>query len=280
MNKFTAIAYASILTVGFSNAAIAQSVNKDGTEVTVTVKGESWDADSRGFAWVGALSKKEGTKTSARRGSRISVDGQPDKFSIAAPGPEFELTFITTKSSFRLIVEGDRFPPTISQPFDVPKGGGEVEVDIRAPRAEGPEHTWPLPMVAAKLGYASAWEMMADNKAVIRLLVEGSGAAGAPEDAENAEISITEADAEEFAYTMDRDNTFLPAMGVPRLSSWIIVVPFAPGQPTDKDVTVQITDVTTTPELDPPRPWIYDPLTISVRNGFATALIHGPALDQ
>lgn len=280
MSRFSTIALVSILTLGFANTTVAQAVNKDGTEVTLTVKGESWDADSRGFAFIGGLSKTKGTATSARRGSRVSVDGQPEIFAIAAPGPEFELTFTTTKSSFRLIVEGDRFPRTISQPFDVPEGGGEVDVRrIAAPRAEGVEHTWPLPMVATKLGYASPWDMIADSKAVIRLLVLGSGEDGAPRYPDNAEISVTGADTGEFAYTMDPANTFLPIADEPRRSSWIIVVPFSPGDPPDKEVTVQITDVTTTPELNPPRPWIYDPLTISVRNGFATVLYHRPAID-
>jgi hypothetical protein len=176
MSMTATLAISSMLVFGFANIGMAQTATGDDQGVTVTVKGESWDADSRGFAYYGALSKTEGEKTSARRGSRISVDGQPDKFAIASPGPGFELTFTTKKSSFRLIVDGDRFPRVITQPYNVPDGGGVIDIGrIDSPRAEGTEHTWPLEMVAHELGYTTTWEMLADNKAAIMLYVQGSG---------------------------------------------------------------------------------------------------------
>ena len=107
----------SMLVFGLVNIGMAQTEAGDDKGVTVTVKGESWDADSRGFAFYKVLSKTQGEKTSARRGSRISVDGQPDKFAIAGPGPGFELTFTTKEASFRLIVDGDRFPRVLTQPY-------------------------------------------------------------------------------------------------------------------------------------------------------------------
>ena len=111
MREITTFAVASVFACAFAGIGMAQTITGDNQGVTVTVKGESWDADSRGFAYFGGLSKKKGEETSARRGARISVDGQPDKFAISGPGPGFELTFTTTESSFRLIVDGDRFPP-------------------------------------------------------------------------------------------------------------------------------------------------------------------------
>jgi hypothetical protein len=64
-----ALVIGSILAFGFANIAMAQTGEGEDQEVKVTVKGESWDADSRGLAYFGALSKAEGKKTSARRGS-------------------------------------------------------------------------------------------------------------------------------------------------------------------------------------------------------------------
>ncbi len=143
MTIIATLAISTMLVFGVINISMAQTAAGDDKEVTVTVKGESWDTDSRGFAFYGALSKTEGEKTSARRGSRISVDGRPDKFAIAGPGPGFELTFTTKEPSFRLIVDGDRFPRVITQPYNVPDGGGVIEIGrIDSPRAEGPEHTW------------------------------------------------------------------------------------------------------------------------------------------
>ncbi len=281
MSKVATLAIASMLAFGFAGIGMAQTVTGDDQGVTVTVKGESWDADSRGFAYIAGLSKKKGEETSARRGSRISVDGQPDKFTISGPGPGFELTFTTTESSFRLIVDGDRFPRTITQPIDVPDGGGVVDIGrIDAPRAEGPEHTWPLPMTATALGYTTALEMLADNKAAIRLLVLGSGAAGAPDLANDATISITSGGtADVFPFDMNPQDTFFQMTG-PRVGAFLIIVPFAAGDDPDKDVTIQITDTTTDTVLDPPRPWAYDPLIVSVRNGFAAPTVRAyPSID-
>jgi len=295
MRMIATLTIGSMLVFGFANIGMAQTGAGDDKGVTVTVKGESWDADSRGFAWYRALSKTEGEKTSARRGSRISVDGQPDKFAIASPGPGFELTFTTKEPSFRLIVDGDRFPRVITQPYNVPDGGGVIEIGrIDSPRAEGPEHTWPLVMAANELGYSTAWEMLADNKAAIRLFVSGSGEDGAPDQANNAMISFTTEDsslaksiseptsslyllrivqaAYVFPFVMDKNNTYFQMTG-PRSGSFLIVISFAAGDDPNKDVTIQITDTVTETMLDPPRPWTFDPLTVYVRNGFATSTV-------
>lgn len=238
--------------------------------VSVTVRGESWDSDSRGFAYFGALSKEEREVSSARRGSRISVDGHPEQFAIAGPGPDFELTFTTTEPEFRLIVEGDRFPRILTQPIAVPTGGGEIDVGrITAPRAEGPEHTWPLVMAAETLGYGSTYEMLADNKAAIRILVWSSGADGVPPLANDTMISVKQADAEVIPFTMDAKDTFFQMTG-PRLGAFLVIVPFADSEPMDKSVIVTVTDTVSEPSWEPPRPWIYDPIVVHVRNGFAT----------
>jgi hypothetical protein len=295
MTMIAALAISSMLVFGFANIGMAQTGAGDDKGVTVTVKGESWDADSRGFAYYRALSKTEGEKTSARRGSRISVDGQPDKFAIAGPGPGFELTFTTKEPSFRLIVDGDRFPRVITQPYNVPNGGGVIDIGrIDSLRAEGQEHTWPLVMAANELGYTTAWEMLADNKAAIRLLVLGSGEDGAPKWTNDATISVTTGDstpatpisepttspfllrivqaAYVFPFDMNKKDTFFQMTG-PRLGAFLVIVSFAAGDDPDKDVTIQITDTVTETMLDPPRPWTYDPLTVSVRNGFTTPSI-------
>ena len=242
----------------------------EGQGVSVTVKGESWDSDSRGFAYFMAQTKEEREVTSARRGSRISLDGHPDKFAIAGPGPGFELSFTTTEPSFRLIVEGDRFPRTITQPFSVPKGGGKIDVGlITAPRAEGPEHTWPLPMAAKKLGYGSPHEMLADNKAVIRILAKSSGADGVPPLANDTTVSVEKADAAVIPFTMDKKDTFFQLKG-PRLGAFLVIVSFAEGEPADKELIITTTDTVKEPTWEPPRPWTYDPVKVTVRNGFAT----------
>ena len=146
MKRLVTLSIAVIIYFGFPVLAVA-------AEVTLVIKGSSWDADSRGFASIGGLSADQRTQTSARRGSRISIDGHPELFALAGAGGEFELTFKTDQPSFRLIVEGDRFPPSITQPFVVPEESGEVEVgNITTPRAEGAEHTWPLLMAATALG--------------------------------------------------------------------------------------------------------------------------------
>jgi len=294
-NIAAVLAFISMLAFGFVKVGMAQTAAEDGQEVTVTVRGESWDADSRGFAAIGALTKSEGEKTSARRGSRISVDGQPDKFTIAGPGPGFELTFTTREPSFRLVIDGDRFPRVLTQFYYVPEGGGELDIGrIDALRAEGPEHTWPLVLAASELGYSTAWEMLADKKAAIRLLVLGSGEEGAPKWTEGATISVnTEGgsparpgteptgspfllrlvkDAYVFPFDMNKKDTFLLMSG-PSAAAFIIIVSFTDGEGSDKDVTIQITDPVTDELLDPPRPWIYAPLVISVRDGFTTPSI-------
>ncbi len=302
MRMIATLAIGSMLVFGFANIGMAQTGAGDDKGVTVTVKGESWDTDSRGFAFFGVLSKTEGEKKAARRGSRISVDRQPDKFAIASPGPGFELTFTTKEPSFRLIVDGDRFPRVITQPYDVPTGGGEIDIGrIDSPRAEGLEHTWPLVMAANQLGYITAWEMLADNKAAIMLYVSGSGEEGAPRRPNDATISVTTGDstlatpiseptsspfllrivqaAYVFPFTMDKKDTFLQITG-PRLGVFLIIISFAAGEDPDKDVTIQITDTVTEAMWDPPRPWIYDPLTVSVRNGFATSTVRAhPKID-
>jgi hypothetical protein len=295
INITATLAIGSMLVFGFANIGMAQTDTGGDKEVTVTVKGESWDADSRGFAYYLGLSKTEGEKTSARRGSKISVDGQPDKFAIASPGPGFELTFTTKEPSFRLVVDGDRFPRVITQPYKVPAGGGVIDIGrIDSLRAEGPEHTWPLVMAANELGYTTAWEMLADNKAAIRLLVLGSGEEGAPEWTDASTISVTSGDstlatpisnptsspfllrivqdAYVFPFDMNKKDTFF-LMTVPSVGGFLIIVSFAAGEDPDKNVTIQITDTVTETMLDPPRPWIYDPLTVSVRNGFTTPSI-------
>ncbi len=302
MSMIATLAIGSMLVFGFTDTSVAQTGTGDDKGVTVTVKGESWDADSRGFAYYRGLSKTEGEKTSARRGSRISVDGQPDKFAIASPGPGFELTFTTKEPSFRLIVDGDRFPRVITQPYDVPDGGGVIDIGrIDSPRAEGLEHTWPLVMAANELGYTTAWEMLADNKAAIMLYVYGSGEDGAPKFTNDATISVTTGDstlatpiskptsspfllrivqpAYVFPFDMDKKDTFFQMTAL-RLGAFLIVISFAAGEDPDKDVTIQITDTVTETMWDPPRPWIFNPLTVSVRNGFTTpSIIARPKID-
>ncbi len=274
------IATIGILVAGLAATVMPRIVAAGEQGVSVTVKGESWDSDSRGFAWYGGLSKQEREVTSARRGSRISLDGHPDIFAIAGPGPGFELSFTTAEPSFRLIVEGDRFPRVITQPYEVPEGGGELDIGrIDSPRAEGPEHTWPLPMAANELGYASALEMLADNKAAIHIWVMGSGAEGAPDLANDSTISIEGADAEVLPFDMDTQVTFFQMTG-PRTGAFLVVVPFADGEPIDKDVVIKVTDTVTETTWDPPRPWIYDPIIISVRNGFSTPTVEiYPSID-
>ena len=289
------LAAISMLFFGFASIGMAQTEAGDDKGVMVTVKGESWDADHRGFAGIGALSKSEGERTSARRGSRISVDGRPDKFAIAGPGPGFELIFTTREPSFRLIVDGDRFPRVLTQPYDIPGGGGEMDIGrIDALRAEGPEHTWPLVLAANDLGYSTAWEMLADNKAAIRLLVLGSGEEGAPKWTEGATISVITQDgspsdpaseptdspfllrlvkdAYVFPFDMNETDTFFLMTG-PSAAAFLVIISFAPGDGPDKDVTIYITDPVKDEMLDPPRPWIYAPLVLSVRNGFTTPSI-------
>jgi hypothetical protein len=265
--KLTAI---GILVAGLAVPLVPQIAAAEGHGVSVTVKGESWDGDSVGFAYFGGFGKEEEEVTAARRGSRISIDGHPDKFAIAGPGPGFELSFTSAEPSFRLIVEGDRFPRFITQPIAVPEGGGEIDVGrILAQRAEGPEHTWPLVMAAKKLGYGSTLEMLADNKASFRVLVWGSGADGTPPWANDSMISVKNAGAEVIPFTMDPQDTFFQLTG-PRFGAFLVIVAFAEGEPIDKEVIVTVTDTVSEPTWEPPRPWIYDPVVVTVRNGFAT----------
>ena len=274
------LATIAILAAGLAAILLLWIVPAGEQGVSVTVKGESWDADSRGFAFFLGLGEMEREVTSARRGSRISVDGHPDKFAISSPGPGFELTFTTTEPSFRLIVEGDRFPRVITQPYEVPEGGGELDIGrIDSLRAEGPEHTWPLVMAANSLGYASALEMLADNKAAMRILVMSSGAEGAPDLANDSTLSIAAADAKVLPFDMNKQVTFFQLTG-PRAGAFLVIVPFAAGEAPDKDVVIKVTDTVTETTWDPPRPWSYDPVIVSVRNGFSTPTIRiHPRID-
>jgi hypothetical protein len=269
--------------------------------VTVVVKGSSWDSDSRGFANIIGLSMAAGTEKAARRGSRISLDGRPEIYAISGQGGIFELSFATSEPTFRLVVEGDRFPRTITQSFDVPEKGGELNVGpIYAGRAEGPEHTWPLPMVATALGYGSTHEMLADNKAAIRLLTYGSGAEGAPKWAYPMKLSFpgsTTASStpestttspflvrvlrSEYVIPFDmntRDTYFLPPEE--NTGAWIFIISFEPDESPDKDVILEIEDTVTDELLDPPRPWKYSSKTISVRKGFFTEVRYWADIDQ
>ena len=270
-------------------------------EVQLVVKGAVWDSDSRGFAWYQRLSKEQGTIKAARRGARVSLDGHPGIYAITGKGGSFELTFATSQPTFRLVIEGDRFPPTITQPFAVPEEGGVVEIDrINTPRGEGVEHTWPLPMMAEALGYASTQEMLADNKAAIRIGLYGSGAEGAPEWTERALLSFPGSTAATVATEATTNSPFL--MRIPQseyvvgfdmtpqdtyfmpmedaTGFYIIIVSFNPDDGIDKDIVVNIEDTIENELLDPPRPWKFSPLTISVRRGFATEMRYAPDIDQ
>ncbi len=293
MNRLIALTLATIFTLGFSGAGMAQ-------EVTVVVTGSSWDSDSRGFASIGGLSVQQGTELAARRGSRVSLDGHPDIFAITGEGGMFELTFATAEPTFRLIMEGDRFPRAITQPLVIPAEGGELDIGrITSPRAEGPEHSWPLAMVAAALGYASTHEMLADNKAAIRFGIEGSGAEGAPSFTRGAKITFPDSSGATSTFEATTTSPFLmrvqqseylvpfwmnpkdtyfqsaeSANGV-----YIIIVAFESGEPIDKDLLIGIEDTVTDELLDPPRPWAFGPRTISVRNGFATEYWTAPDIE-
>jgi hypothetical protein len=294
MNKIFAVIMFVLSMTCLSGVALAQ-------EVTITVKGSAWDSDSRGFASIGGLSKQQGTKTAARRGARISVDGQPEIFAITREGGLFELTFSTSQPTFRLIVAGDRFPQTITQLYTIPDDGGEMDVGkVNSPRLEGEEHTWPLAMVASALGYATAREMLADNKAVVRFLVFGSGADGAPFTTNDAVITfpgsgLSELDVEPTTtspflmrvpqseylvpFWMTPQDTFFE-LGESRHGAYIVIVSFAPDEDVDKDIVIEIEDIVTNELLEPPRPWKFSPKTISVRNGFATEVRYEPDIDQ
>ncbi len=134
-------------------------------------------------------------------------------------------------------------------------------------------------MAATELGYGSAFEMLADNKAAIRILVMGSGAEGAPDIANDSTVSIEGADAKVLPFDMDTKITFFQMTG-PRIGAFLVVVPFADGEAPDKDVIIKVTDTVTETTWDPPRPWIYDPTIVSVRNGFSTPTVRiFPSID-
>jgi len=284
MNKLIVLSLVTIFSLTITGSSIAG-------EVTIVTKGSSWDADSRGFASIGGLSEGQRTQTASRRGSRVSLDGHPDIFAIAGEAGTFELTFTTDQPSFRLIVEGDRFPRTITQSIATPEESGEFDVGrITAPRAEGPEHTWPLAMAASALGYASTHEMLADNKAAIRLGIEGSGSEGAPDFTSGAKVTFPGSDGGTssvesittspflmrvqkseylFPFWMNPEDTYFQTEES-ATGAYIVIVSFKPGDLMDKDVVIQIEDTVSNELLDPPRPWKFSPLILKVRNGFAT----------
>jgi hypothetical protein len=283
MNRMIVLSLVVAISAGLSGTGM-------GGEVAIVVKGSSWDSDSRGFASIGGLSAEQRTQTAARRGSRVSVDGRPELFAIAGEGGEFELSFKTNQPTFRLIVEGDRFPRSITQPFVTPQESGEVDVgNVTTARAEGPEHSWPLPMAATALGYTSAHQMLADNKAAIRFGIEGSGSEGAPDYTSGAKVTFPGSDdaasveattTSPFLMRVQKSEYLFPFWMTPQESffqaeetatgSYIIIVSFTPGDPMDKDVIIQVEDRVSDELLDPPRPWKFNPLTLQVRNGFVT----------
>jgi hypothetical protein len=290
MNRLIVLIIVTLFSFGFSVTSMAQ-------EVQVLVKGMAWDSDSWGFAFYQNLSMEQGIQKAARTGARVTVDGRPDVFAISGEGGKFEFTIKTSQPTFRLIVEGDRFPRTITQPYTVPDGGGELDIgEVYTPRAEGMEHTWPLPMAANALGYTSTHEMLADNKAAIRMYTYGSGAEGAPAFTGNAKISFpnegsSKSNAEAtttspflmrvpqseylIPFDMNPKDTFFQLTG-PTLGAYIIIVSFEPDQDPDKDIVIQIEDTITDELLDPPRPWKFSPRIVSVRKGFATEFYTTP----
>lgn len=293
MNRLITLTLVTIFSLGFAGAGMAQ-------EVTVVVKGLAWDSNSWGFAFYQNLSNQQAILKSARRGARVSVDGRPDVFAISGEGGKFELTVTTSQPTLRLIVEGDRFPQTITQPFTVPEGGGELDVGrVNSPRAEGIEHSWPLPMVANALGYNSTHEMLADNKAAIQIYTYGSGVEGAPNFTGNAKItfpnggssgsSVETTTTSPFLmripqseylvpFNMNPQDTFFELAGQ-TLGAFMIIVSFEPDEGPDKDVVIQIEDTVTDELLVPPRPWKFSPLTLAVRNGFATEFRATPDIE-
>jgi len=294
MKKISRFAIITSIVLSLPGALLA-------SEVSLVVKGTIWDSDSRGFASIGGLSLAAGTKKAARRGARISLDGQPEIYDISGPGGMFELRLTTADPSFRLVVEGDRFPRTITQPYAVPEDGEEFDIGrVNTPRAEGPEHTWPLAMVATALGYESTHEMLADNKAAIRLLSFGSGSEGAPKWAYPMKLSFPGSSSGSIKSVPTSTSPFLMRVQQPEYvipfdmntqdtyflareentGAWIIVVSFEPGEAADKDVILKVEDMVTNELLDPPRPWKYSDRTISVRSGYATGVNLYPDLDQ
>ena len=284
MTRNNAIALCAVAVLGIAGGYYYQQpascqVASDG-KTAVRVSGLLWDADSGGFAFYQGLSKADGKKKAGRINSRVYVDGQPDKFAITKSGPEFQIEFETDQPTFQLIAEGDGFPQTISQPYMTPKKGCDIDVKrFNTPRAEGPEHSWPLPMVASKMGYKSWKELMADNKAVVRLLTYGSGEEGAPDFTDKTTIVTENVEASVHAFDMDKKITFLQLMDE-NTGGFMLVVPFSPSEPADKNISVLVTDTITESNWNPPRPWKFDPATVYVRNGYATDVRLSPSADQ
>lgn len=273
------LAVAAVAVSMYFNQPKACKVTAKG-KVSVRVTGLSWDADSSGFAFLQGLSAEDGAKKAGRLNSRVYVDGQPDRFAITATDPRFQIEFETDQPTFRLIAEGDRFPRTISQPYEVPKHGCDIEVArLNAPRGDGPEHTWPLPMVASKMGYNSWNELMADNNAVIRLLTYGSGEEGAPEFTDRGRIEAKGTKVNSYPFDMDKKITFLQEPEE-NTGAFMIVIPFSADELADKMVSLSIVDTITEAKWNPPRPWKFDPVDILVRNGFATDVRVSPSADQ
>lgn len=155
-------------------------------------------------------------------------------------------------------------------------------------------------MVATALGYGSSHEMLADDKAAIRLLTYGSGAEGAPKWAYPMKLTFPESTAgsaqaepattssflvrvprSEYVIPFDmntQDTYFLPPQE--NTGAWIIIVSFKQGEGLDKNVILEIEDTVTDELLDPPRPWKYSAKTISVRKGFATEVRYHADIDQ
>ena len=107
----------------------------------------------------------------------------------------------------------------------------------------------------------------------------GSGAEGAPDIADDSTVSIEGADAKVLPFDMDTKVTFFQMTG-PRIGAFLVVVPFADSEAPDKDVIIKVTDTVTETTWDPPRPWIYDPIIVSVRNGFSTPTVRiFPSID-
>jgi hypothetical protein len=175
--------------------------------------------------------------------------------------------------SVRHLCPGARFRTNIHHHGAViPAGRRRRQIPSGSHPALRAEHTWPLALAANELGYASALEMIADNKATIRILVMSSGAEGTPDLADDSTVTIEGADANVLPFDMDTEVTFFQMTG-PRIGAFLVVVPFADGEDPDKDVIIKVTDTVTETTWDPPRPWIYDPVNVSVRNGFSTPTI-------
>ena len=129
------------------------------------------------------------------------------------------------------------------------------------------------------MGYKSWKELMADNKAVVRLLTYGSGEEGAPDFTDKTTIVTENVEASVHAFDMDKKITFLQLMDE-NTGGFMLVVPFSPSEPADKNISVLVTDTITESNWNPPRPWKFDPATVYVRNGYATDVRLSPSADQ